>query len=186
MVSTLCQFTSVCSSPTYNHRIVATVSGECSFLAHGETWHRPHIKSHRANQSWTSPTNHNGSTRKVNGLGLLSMGKTKLVVLLGGLHIEMAVLAVMGDWLEGSGWTSVIAAANVTTDIPAVSGVNTSAIRRITWLPRLAWANDPKASSVSLLGYSAPVGGSLSSVSEVTAISYLPTLCGNPIGKIIP
>ena len=43
-------------------------------------------------------------------------GENKLVVLLGGLHIEIAVLAVMGDWLKDSGWTSVMSAANVTTD----------------------------------------------------------------------
>ena len=55
MVSTLCQFASVCSSPTCNHSIVATVSGECSFLAHGETWLRTPIKKHRAHHPGQVP-----------------------------------------------------------------------------------------------------------------------------------
>ena len=27
---------------------------------------------------------------------------------MGGVHIEMAVLKVLGDWLQGSGWTYVV------------------------------------------------------------------------------
>lgn len=40
-------------------------------------------------------------------------GENKYVVMLGGLHTEMAALRTLGDWLEGSGWTSVIIQANV-------------------------------------------------------------------------
>ncbi len=52
-------------------------------------------------------------------------GEHKYVVLLGGLHIEMATLSVMGDWLEGSGWTAILANANVTTEagLKVCSGV---------------------------------------------------------------
>ena len=35
---------------------------------------------------------------------------------MGGLHIEMAMLKVIGDWLDGSGWTYVMTSANVTTE----------------------------------------------------------------------
>ena len=35
--------------------------------------------------------------------------------MMGGLHIEMSILKLIGDWLDKSGWTHVIAAANVTT-----------------------------------------------------------------------
>ena len=37
-------------------------------------------------------------------------GERQYVVMMGGggLHIEMAMLAVIGDWLEGSGWTNVM------------------------------------------------------------------------------
>jgi len=43
-------------------------------------------------------------------------GEQKYVVLMGGLHIEMVMLKVIGEWLEGSGWTYVMTAANVTTE----------------------------------------------------------------------
>ena len=33
-----------------------------------------------------------------------SYGEDKFVILLGGLHIEMATLATLGDLLDGSGW----------------------------------------------------------------------------------
>ena len=37
-----------------------------------------------------------------------SFGEDKFVVMLGGLHIEMAVLRTLGTWLKGSGWVEVI------------------------------------------------------------------------------
>ena len=36
-------------------------------------------------------------------------GEDKYVIILGGLHIEMAMLKVIGEWLDGSGWTTVMA-----------------------------------------------------------------------------
>ena len=33
----------------------------------------------------------------------------------GGLHIEKAALSTVGDWLKGSGWTSALVQADVTT-----------------------------------------------------------------------
>ena len=33
----------------------------------------------------------------------------------GGLHIEMAALKTLGDWLKGSGWVQAVVQANVTT-----------------------------------------------------------------------
>ena len=35
---------------------------------------------------------------------------------MGGLHIEMAMLKLIGHWLDGSGWTYVMTSPNVTTD----------------------------------------------------------------------
>ena len=32
-------------------------------------------------------------------------GEKKFVILMGGLHIEMALLKVLGDWLDRNGWT---------------------------------------------------------------------------------
>ena len=47
---------------------------------------------------WTSPTTH---------------GEIHLVVMFGGLHIEMAALKMLGNLLEGSGWTGALVQANV-------------------------------------------------------------------------
>ena len=43
-------------------------------------------------------------------------GEEKLVVMLGGLHIEMVILRVLGDILDGSGWTQIINEAGITTE----------------------------------------------------------------------
>ena len=32
-------------------------------------------------------------------------------MILGGLHIEMAMLGAMGDWLNGCGWSAVMSSA---------------------------------------------------------------------------
>ena len=42
-------------------------------------------------------------------------GPEKLIVMLGPLHIEMAVLSCLGDILEKSGWTTALANANITS-----------------------------------------------------------------------
>ena len=38
-------------------------------------------------------------------------GEEKYVVTMGGLHIEMAILKVPGDWLINSGWTTALVEA---------------------------------------------------------------------------
>ncbi len=43
-------------------------------------------------------------------------GESMFVVMLGGLHIEMSFLRLIGDWLAGSGWAEAITTANVTTE----------------------------------------------------------------------
>ena len=43
------------------------------------------------------------------------MAEDKLVDMLGGLLIELAVLKAIGSWLLGSGWTEAIAQAGITT-----------------------------------------------------------------------
>ena len=40
----------------------------------------------------------------------------KFVVLLGVLHIEMAFLGAIGDFLKGSGWKEVLTYAGVSTE----------------------------------------------------------------------
>ena len=42
-------------------------------------------------------------------------GEEKCVVMFGGLHIEMAVLKTLGDWLQGSGWVEALVQAGIAT-----------------------------------------------------------------------
>ena len=40
-------------------------------------------------------------------------GEDKMVVMFGGLHIEMAALKTLGDWLRGSGWVQALVQAEI-------------------------------------------------------------------------
>lgn len=60
-------------------------------------------------------------------------GEKKFVVLMGGLHIEMAVLKVLGDWLKKSGWTHLISTAKITTEDRAESLLQGSQVSRCQW-----------------------------------------------------
>ena len=55
------------------------------------------------------------------------------MVLMGGLHIEMVLLNVLGDWLDGSGWVAIMAAPNVTTEGRADALQSGSRISRAQW-----------------------------------------------------
>ena len=43
------------------------------------------------------------------------MGEDKLAVMLGCLHIKMAILNMLGKWLDGSDWSSALTEAGVVT-----------------------------------------------------------------------
>ena len=55
-------------------------------------------------------------------------GEKKFVIMLGGLHIEKAALYTVGDWLKGSGWTTALVQADVTTPGTADSFLKVSHI----------------------------------------------------------
>ena len=57
-------------------------------------------------------------------------GEKKFVILLGGLHIEMASLATLGDLLDGSGWTHALAQADIATPGTAESFLKASHVTR--------------------------------------------------------
>jgi hypothetical protein len=59
-----------------------------------------------------------------------SHGEKKYVVVLGGLHIEIAAWRALGDLLEGSGWTSAITPANVASSGTADSFLKASHVSR--------------------------------------------------------
>ena len=55
-------------------------------------------------------------------------GEEKFVIMLGGLHIEKVALSNVGDRLKGSGWTSALVQADVTTPGTADSFLKVSHI----------------------------------------------------------
>lgn len=63
-----------------------------------------------------------------------TMGEDKLVVMLGGLHIELAALKAIISWLLGSGWTDAVAQAGITTPGRAASLVTSAHITRTRYI----------------------------------------------------
>ena len=72
-------------------------------------------------------------------------GEDKYVLLMGGLHIEMALLSVLGDWLEGSGWKVMLSNADVTTEGRADS------LQRGSDTARAQWAHQVSAAALFAL-----------------------------------
>ena len=69
-------------------------------------------------------------TKKIQWNWPTTYGEKKLVVLLGGLHTELAALKAIGNWLEGSGWTNALVQAEVTTPGTADSFLNAAHVLR--------------------------------------------------------
>jgi len=44
-----------------------------------------------------------------------NFGENKLVVVMGGLHIELNVMKLLGDFLNGSGFTAILVQSDVIT-----------------------------------------------------------------------
>lgn len=72
-------------------------------------------------------------------------GEDKYVIMLGGLHIEMAAFKTLGDWFDGSGWTSVLVQSGV-----ASTGVAESFLK-VSHLMRTRHAHQVTAASLHVL-----------------------------------
>ena len=57
-------------------------------------------------------------------------GENHFVVVFGGLHIEMTILKVLGDLLEGSGWTAALVQADIASTGAADSLLKASHVTR--------------------------------------------------------
>ena len=57
-------------------------------------------------------------------------GEEKMVVMFGGLHIEMAALKTLGDWLRGSGWVQALVQAEIATPGTADSFLRAAHVTR--------------------------------------------------------
>ena len=58
------------------------------------------------------------------------LSEENFVVMLGGLHIEMAILNMLGKWLDGSGWSSALVEAGVATSGRAAALLSASHVKR--------------------------------------------------------
>ena len=57
-------------------------------------------------------------------------GEEQFVIVFGGLHIEMAFLKVLGQWLEGSGWTVALADQDIASPGTADSFLKATSVTR--------------------------------------------------------
>ena len=57
-------------------------------------------------------------------------GEDKMVVMFGGLHIEIAALKTLGDWLRGSGWVQALVQAEIATPGTADSFLRAAHVTR--------------------------------------------------------
>ncbi|KAH3740892.1 hypothetical protein DPMN_047609 [Dreissena polymorpha] len=53
------------------------------------------------------------------------------VVMFGALHIEIAALKTIGDWLENSGWTHALEQASIATSGTAESFLKATYVSRV-------------------------------------------------------
>eukprot|EP00112_Aurelia_sp_Birch-Aquarium-sp1_P023888 Seg731.3 transcript_id=Seg731.3/GoldUCD/mRNA.D3Y31 product="hypothetical protein" protein_id=Seg731.3/GoldUCD/D3Y31 len=67
-------------------------------------------------------------------------GEDKLLMMMGGLHIEMAFLDAIGDWLEGSGWVEVLVKAEVNTPGRAESFLSGKQVKRSRYAHQVSCA----------------------------------------------
>ena len=72
-------------------------------------------------------------------------GESSYVVMMGGLHIEMASLKMVGHWLNNSGWDSTLVQADITTRGRA------DAILRATHITRTRYAHQVSARALFIL-----------------------------------
>ena len=57
-------------------------------------------------------------------------GEGKLLIMFGGLHIEMAAFKTLGDWMKGSGWPEAISQAKVASSGTADSFLKAAHVAR--------------------------------------------------------
>ncbi|KAE8738915.1 hypothetical protein FOCC_FOCC015593 [Frankliniella occidentalis] len=60
----------------------------------------------------------------------LELGEKNLMIMMGGLHIEMCILRCLGQWAEGSGWTKLLTEARILTEGRAESVLKGSHVTR--------------------------------------------------------
>ena len=67
-------------------------------------------------------------------------GEYKLVMVMGALHIEMAFLGAIGDWLEGSGWADILVKAEISAPGRAYSFLSGRNVKRSRYAHQITCA----------------------------------------------
>ena len=60
--------------------------------------------------------------------------------MMGGLHIEMATLSVIGDWVDGSGWTGLLERADINTPGRIESTLSGGDVKRSRYVHQVSLA----------------------------------------------
>ncbi len=68
-------------------------------------------------------------------------GEDKFILMMGGLHIEMAVLNMIGKWLTGSGWTEMFLKAGVATSGRCDSLLKSAHVKRARYAHEVSVAS---------------------------------------------
>jgi len=67
-------------------------------------------------------------------------GEHKVVMMMGGLHIEMAIQNMIGKWLSGSGWTEMFLKAGIATSGRCESLLKSSHVKRTRYAHEVSLA----------------------------------------------
>ena len=76
-------------------------------------------------------------------------GEAHMVIMFGGLHIEMNLLKLLGDWLGGSGWDAALVQAGIVTTGQAEN------IEKGSQVTRTCYAHQVTSASLYVLQMSA-------------------------------
>ena len=70
-----------------------------------------------------------------------NVAEDKYFVLMGGLHIEMNLMKLLGHWLDGSGWSKALVEAGITTSGKADDAVKGGHVTRLRYFHEVTAAS---------------------------------------------
>ena len=68
-------------------------------------------------------------------------GEDKMFLMLGGLHINLAIISMIGSWLEGSAWIENLVESSVTTPGRAEGLLKSSHVKRSRYAHEVSYAS---------------------------------------------
>ena len=124
------------SNPTKGqHSPSATILWRCALICNGKACNECCQGCHVRLESWSSASDSNGPSivysmaKQIRWSWPDTMGEDKYIVMLGGLHTEMAVLNILCEWLDGSGWTTALTEASITRSGKAEALISASHVK---------------------------------------------------------